>query len=347
MLSTRALNRATLDRQLLLARHAMPAAEAIEHLVGMQAQAPLSPYVGLWTRLEGFTHSELSKLVVNAEAVRGWLMRATVHLVTARDYLRLRPVTQIVVERSYNGQPFAKKLGGVDREMVLALGLKLLKTEPRIRTDLGRALVEAFPEADEAALYFLLSYAAPLVQLPPRGVWRSKGQATLSPASVWLGRPVPTKPTPKLLEELVLRYLGAFGPATVMDAQQWSGLTKLREIVDRLGKRVVQLPGGLLDLPDAPRPGEDVPAPVRFLPEYDNLLLSHADRTRFIEDGRRVPLPPGNGAAYGTVLIEGFYRADWRAVKGEIVVEPFGKLTKSQKAEVDAEATALAQFLAS
>ncbi|GIH04077.1 hypothetical protein Rhe02_21440 [Rhizocola hellebori] len=347
MLSTRALNRATLDRQLLLRRHVMPAAEAIEHLVGMQAQAPLSPYVGLWTRLDGFTHSELSKLVLDAEAVRGGLMRATVHLVTARDYLKLRPVTQIVLERSYFGQPFGKKLTGVDTGKAVTLGLKLLKAEPRMRTELGKALAERYPEADPTALSFLLSYVAPVIQLPPRGVWGSKGQAVLAPAAHWLGRAIPGKPTPKLLEEMVLRYLAAYGPATVMDAQMWSGLTKLREIVDRLGKKVLRLPGDLLDVPGAPTPQEDVPAPVRFLPEYDNLLLSHADRTRFIEDGRRVPLPPGNGAAYGTVLVEGFYRADWRAVKGEIVVEPFGKLTKSQKAEVDAEAAALTQFLAS
>jgi len=347
MLSTRALNRATLDRQLLLARHTMPAAEAIEHLVGMQAQAPLSPYVGLWTRLDGFTPSELSKLVVNAEAVRGNLMRATVHLVTARDYLKLRPLTQIVLERSYFGQPFGKKLTGADPEKAAAEGLKLLKAQPRNRSELGKALGEKYPQADPTALSFLLSYVAPVIQLPPRGVWGSKGAAVLAPAAQWLGKTIPKKPTPKLLEEMVLRYLAAFGPATVMDAQMWSGLTKLREIVERLGKRVVRLEGDLWDLPDAPRPEEDTPTPVRFLPEYDNLLLSHADRSRFIDDGRRVPLPPGNGAAYGTVLVEGMYRADWRAVKGEIVVEPFGKLTKAQKSAVDAEAAALAQFLAS
>jgi hypothetical protein len=297
--------------------------------------------------LEGFTHSELSKLVINADAVRGGLMRATVHLVTARDYLKLRPVTQIVLERSYFGQPFGKKLIGVEVDDAVAQGLKLLKTQPRMRNELGKALSERYPQADPTALSFLLSYVAPVIQLPPRGVWGSKGSAVLAPAAQWLGRAIPRKPTPKLLEEMVLRYLAAFGPATVMDAQLWSGLTKLREIVDRLGKRVVRLPGDLLDLPDAPQPGEEVPAPVRFLPEYDNLLLSHADRTRFIEDGRRVPLPPGHGAAYGTVLVEGFYRADWRAVNGEIVVEPFGKLTKSQQMAVDTEAAALSQFLAS
>ncbi len=272
-------------------------------------------------------------------------MRATVHLLSAGDCLALRPLTQpVVAAEMARHRDHAPALAGVDLAPVLGEARRVLAERPRSGRELRTALGERFPEHDAAALAFACRCLLPLVQVPPRGLWGRRAQVVTTTADAWLGRPLEERPS---IEDMVLRYLGAFGPATVMDAQQWSGLTRLREIVDRLGKRVIQLPGGLLDLPDAPRPSEETPAPVRFLPEYDNLLLSHADRTRFIEDGRRVPLPPGNGAAYGTVLVEGFYRADWRAVKGGIVVEPFGKLTKAQRAAVDEEAAALAQFLAS
>ncbi|HCT81476.1 MAG TPA: hypothetical protein DGT23_33875 [Micromonosporaceae bacterium] len=347
MVSIRALNRATLDRQLLLRRHLMPAAEAIEQLAGIQAQAPLSPYVGLWTRLEGFTHDELSSLVLDRQVVRGPLMRATVHMVTARDYLKLRPVTQLVLDRSYSGQPFNKKLAGLNREEILTAGRKLLEEQPRTRPELSKLLGELWPGIDQASLGHLIGYLVPVIQMPPRGVWGMTGQPLLTLASSWLDAKVSLEPTPKLLEEMVLRYLAAFGPATVMDAQMWSGLTKLREVVDRLGKRIVRLPGDYLDLPDVTRPAEDIAVPIRFLPEYDNLLLSHADRSRFIEDGRRVPLPPGNGSSYGTVLVDGFYRADWRLEKGGVlVVEPFAKTGKGQQNAIVKEGLALLDFAA-
>lgn len=318
MVSNRALNRATLDRQLLLRRHLMPAAEAIEQLAGIQAQAPLSPYVGLWTRLEGFTHGELSALVLDRQVVRGLLMRATVHMVTARDYLKLRPVTQLVLDRSYSGQPFNKKLAGLNREEILAAGRKLLEQEPRTRPELSKLLGELWPGIDPASLGHLIGYLVPVIQMPPRGVWGMTGQPLLTLASSWLGTKIPLEPTPKL-----------------------------REVVDRLGKRIVRLPGEYLDLPGVTRPAEDIAVPIRLLPEYDNLLLSHADRSRFIEDGRRVPLPPGNGSGYGTVLVDGFYRADWRLEKGGVlVVEPFAKITKGQQNAIVKEGLALLGFAA-
>ena len=291
----------------------MTAIEATEHLVGLQAQAPDAPYVGLWTRLAGFQADELAELLIGRRAVRVHLMRTTVHLVTARDCLALRPLTQAVHERSFAAQQFARNLSGVDISAVTAVGKALLEERPRTRSELGRLLAATWPGRDPASLAYAVSYHVPTVQVPPRGVWRAGGPAALAPVESWLGQPLAAGIS---REQLVLRYLAAFGPASVKDMQVWSGLTRLGEATERLRPRLQtfgdETGGVLFDLPDAPRPAPDTLAPPRFLPEYDNLLLSHANRTRFITDGRRVPLPPGNGGRYGTVLADGRFRATWR-----------------------------------
>lgn len=328
---------------MLLRRHDISALSAISRLAGMQAQAPLSPYVGLWTRLQNFDPASLSSLLLSRSVVRGWLMRSTVHLVSAEDFAAFRPCVQEVLRRNYSGQPFGKP--DVNMNEVIEAGLALLREAPQTRGSLASALAPLFPAADPAALGFAMTYLVPVVQIPPRGVWGSTGPAALQPAADWISRPVPMEPTPAQLDALVLRYFAAFGPATVRDAQLWSGLTKLREVVERLGSALIELPGGYYDLPDAPRPSPDVPAPVRFLPQYDNLLLSHAVRTRFITDARRVPLPPGHGAGFGSVLVDGFWRADWRMKDGNLYVEPFSKLSKAEQTEVDEEGDRLLAFL--
>src|SRR6266511_3285137 len=213
-LGPRALNRATLDRQLLLRRAANSVRDAVEHLVGMQAQAPLAPYVGLWSRLRDFRADGLAGLIVSRRAVRAPLMRATVHLVTARDALALRPLVRPAHARTF-AQAFGRDLAGLDREALLAAARDLLDEAPRTRAELGLLL--------------------PVVQVPPRGVWGTTGPAALAPLESWLGRPVDADPAP---DPVVLRYLGAFGPATVRDVQAWSGLTRLREVVERLRPRL-------------------------------------------------------------------------------------------------------------
>jgi hypothetical protein len=307
----RALNRALLARQGLLARSATPAAEMVERLVGLQAQVPENPYVALWSRLEAFDPQELSGLIADRRAARAQLMRATIHLVTARDCLALHPVTLPVLARTFRS-PWAAGLAGADAAEVAAAGLELLAEQPRTRAELAALLAPRWPDADPPALAHAVTFHAALVQVPPRGLWGGKGQARWAPADAWLGAELDPCPS---IDAVVLRYLAAFGPATTADVRTWSGLTGLREVVQRLRPelRAFRDDRGreLLDVDGAPRPDPATPAPPRFLPEYDNLLLSHADRSRVIAG--RGPGPPfPAGRTIGTLLVDGFHRASWK-----------------------------------
>lgn len=340
VLSRRALNRATLARQLLLARADLSAYEAVEQLAGMQSQAPLAPYVGLWSRLAGFDPAELSDLTESNAVVRTHLMRNTVHLVSARDCLAWRSR----YEQLHAGE-FRARFGGVgDPAAVAAYARELLDECPRSRAELGRALAERWPDAAPAALAYAATHHLALMQVPPRGLWGRTGPAAWATVESRLGA-VPD-PAPAV-DDMVLRCLGAFGPASAADVQVWSGLTRLREVLDRLDLVRFRDEDGreLYDLQDAPRPDPDTPAPPRFLPEYDNLLLSYADRGRVIVDGRRVPLPPGAGARTGTLLVDGVWCGTWSLAGGEVRVEPFTPLGAADRAAVDEEAAALTAFL--
>jgi hypothetical protein len=310
-----ALNRALLARQLLLERATLTAAEAIEHLVGMQAQLPTAPYAGLWSRLVDFRPEHLSQLLTDRAAVRTSLMRATIHLVTAADCLALHPLLEQVHERGFQvGSPFGRRLRGVDLDAVLRAGRALLDERPRSLADLGAALAERWPDRDPAALAQAVRYLVPAVQVPPRGLWGQAGQPVWATAERWLGRAPNGDPQP---DAMVRRYLGSFGPASVRDVQTWSGLTRLSEVVERLrpALRTFRDEGGteLFDLPDANRPPEDTPAPPRFLPPLDNLLLSHADRTRVMpaEHRERTITRQANGA----LLVDGFVAGTWRVAR--------------------------------
>lgn len=331
VLGRRALNRALLARQLLLERVERPAAEVIEQLVGMQSQAPLAPYVGLWTRLAGFQPAELAGLMTSRSAVRASLMRYTLHLVTGRDYLAMRPVFAPLLARRFRGSPFQRNLVGVDLDEVARLARALIEERPRTAAELGRLLAERWPGRDRLSLATAASHQLALVQVPPRGVWGAGGLPTWGLAEAWLGRAVGTDPSP---DGLVRRYLGAFGPAAINDIQNWSGLTLLHDVVERLraGLLVFRDERGreLFDLPDAPRPDPDTPAPPRFVPEFDNLLLGHKDRTRVINREQATPLFPGNGGVLGSVLLDGRFAGGWRIARGgnqatlhvELVNEP-------------------------
>lgn len=346
VLSQRALNRALLARQLLLHRAEMPAIAAVEHLVGMQAQAPLAPYVGLWARLDGFRPEELAGLLTNREAVRVTLMRTTIHLVSAQDALMLRPLMQPMIEGRYRSSPFARNVAGVDMAALLAVGRALVEESPRTTVALGQLLSERWPDYDATALAYTISYLLPSVQVPPRGIWGKSGQATRTTVEAWLGRPLDADAS---LEEMVLRYLAAFGPATVKDIQSWCWLTRLRPVVERLRPqlRVFRDEAGneLFDLPDAPRPDPDTPAPPRFVPEYDNLLLSHADRTRVIADGYRERI-----FTKGAFLVDGFVRGCWQIKRqrgsATLNIECFEPLSAPDRVAVAEEGDRLLAFTA-
>jgi hypothetical protein len=352
-ISSRALNRATLARQLLLRRADLPAIDAIEHLVGMQAQAPLAPYVGLWSRLGSFRHTELADLIAGRQAVRIHLMRTTVHLVSARDAVMLAPLLRGARERAVaTRSPFGPRLAGLDLAELVAEGLRLLGEQPRSRAELGRELAARWPRHDPVDLAYAVSYLVPLVQVPPRGIWgQPQGGARWALAEVWLDRPLDPRPR---IEEMIRRYLAAFGPATVQDIQAWSGLTRLREITTVMAPRLRpardESGAELLDLPEAPRPDPDTPAPVRFLPEYDNLLLSYADRGRVIPGRRPVPLPPGNGGRTGTVLIDGRWNGTWTISRSRdtavLRVEPHAPISGRDAEALEAEGSRLLSFAA-
>lgn len=343
VLTQRALNRATLARQYLLERAPTPAIDAIEHLAGMQSQAPLAPYVGLWTRLQDFAPGELSALTEQRHVVRLHLMRNTVHLVSARDCLNWRALFHPLHAAAFNAH-FRHGTDGVDRDALLSQAKQLLEQQPRTRGELGKLLAQRWPDADPNALAYAATHHIALCQVPPRGIWGNNGPAAWAPVESWLGAPLRSAS----VDALVLRYLGAFGPASVADIQMWSGLTRLREVVERLPVRTFhgQERQALYDLPDAPRPAEDIPAPPRFLPEYDNLLLSHKDRTRVIPGNRSVPLPPGNGATTGTVLIDGMWQGTWQIRDKTLRIQPFTKLPRADHDTLLTEAAQLCAFIA-
>jgi hypothetical protein len=358
VLSLQALNRALLDRQMLLRRARLPTGEAragrvietIEHLAGLQAQAPFPPYYGLWSRLADFRPGDLAELIADRRVVRIALMRGTIHLVSARDCLLLRPLVQPVLDRGVQAT-FGKQLAGVDVGAVAAAGRVLVDDKPRTFRELGTLLSQRWPGHPPGALAQAVRALVPLVQVPPRAIWGAAGQAAHACAETWLGRRLAEDPP---LELLVARYLAAFGPATARDVQAWSGLTRLQEVVDRMrpNLRVFRNENGteLFDLPAAPRPDPATPAPVRLVAEFDNLILSHADRTRVISEPHRKRLYTKNGIFPGTVLVDGFARGVWRITQSRraavLAVELFAPVRAQQRDAVTREGERLLAFAA-
>ncbi|WP_030667334.1 winged helix DNA-binding domain-containing protein [Streptomyces sp. NRRL B-1347] len=349
VLSRHALNRATLDRQLLLRRTRMSAAAALTHLVGLQAQNVKPPYYALAARLDGFVPEELSDLMSGRAAVRAVTMRSTVHTLTADDLLTLRPLTQAAIDRELRA--FRKGLGGVDLDRLAAVARAYVEDEPRTPAQLRAELARHWPDADPQSLGIAARARLPLVQVTPRGLWRRSGRVALTTAEHWLGRPLVAAPAP---DAVVERYLAAFGPASVQDMQAWAGVTRLRDAFERLRPRLRTFRDEngveLFDLPDAPRPDPETPAPPRFLPEFDNLLLSHADRSRVVPAEYKARTWKSN-QAFCAFLVDGFLAGVWRLDETDsdtvaVVVEAFGTLTETQRADVEDEAVRTARVLA-
>jgi hypothetical protein len=348
-LSLRALSRATLARQLLLSRSPMSALDAIEHLVGMQAQAPFAPYYGLWSRLDSFTGEELSGLLTSRKVTRIVLMRGTIHLVTAKDCHRLRPLVQPALDRMLKANAtHGKPLAAVGVTAVVDAAKQLLDTEALTPGEIGAQLAEQWPDTPPGSLAEAARSLLPLVQVPPRALWQRSGQVRLTTATAWLGKP---RGKPLTIDDVVLRYLAAFGPASTADVQTWSGLSRLGEVIDRLNLTHFKSEGGqtLYDIPNAPRPDPDTPAPVRLVAPFDNILLSHANRTRVICDEHRKRLFSGrNGVFPGTVLVDGFVAGTWELVgKGESTsmrVQPYIRLNRKRLDEIEAEGNRLLEM---
>jgi hypothetical protein len=331
---------------MLLRRRRLPPLAAVERLIALQTQVPRDPYVALWSRLDRFRPEGLSKAIADRRAVRMTLLRATLHLVTARDALALRPLFQPVVERMFFGQrAFRRSAEGVDLDEVVELFRQRLEEQPRTRAELARAVTERWPDRDASSLGYAM-YLLPTVQVTPRGLWRTPGRAAVTSLEHWLGGPLETAPS---LQSLVTRYLAAFGPATPADLGSWSGLAGTAEVLEGLRPRlrVFRDDRGreLFDVPRAALPDPKTPAPVRFLPEFDNVALGHADRSRIVPEG----VQQWTEVGWATVLVDGFIAARWKLERQKdlatLRVEPFRPLARKEKAEVADEGARLMSFL--
>ncbi|MEV7186723.1 winged helix DNA-binding domain-containing protein [Kitasatospora sp. NPDC093102] len=346
VLGQRALGRALLARQHLLARTDLAPAALIHHLGGLQAQAaPQPPYLGLLARLDGFTPEQLSALIEQRAVVRIALQRGTIHLVTAEDCLTLRPLLQPMLDQALR-TTYGKRLTGLDLDALVAEARALVEEEPRTFQQLGALLAAGRRDRDPAALAQAVRCRLPLVQVPPRGLWGRGGPAAHTTAEAWLGRPLDPSPSP---DDLVLRYLAAFGPASAADLRKWCGLAGLAPVLRRLAPRLLALRDEqgrqLYDLPEAPRPDADTPAPVRLVAPFDNLLLSHADRTRVLPEEHRGRVMTQNGIVHGTLLVDGLVAGTWRLTgEREVAVVPFAPLCRADRQAAEAEAERVLAF---
>jgi hypothetical protein len=344
VLSRRELNRTYLRRQLLTEHTPHSATEVIEHLVAVQGQESDSPYLSLWARIPGFRIDDLTGLLHDRTVVRGALLRATQHLCSGADFGWLRPTMQPVLDRLAGR---GGRLDGLEQTALIEAAREILVDGPMSRPEITRRLVERFPGPDPEWLKLVVHLRLSLLHPPPAGTWRHRGRVACVLADDWLGRPEAPGPAP---ETLVRRYLAAFGPASAKDIQVWSGLTRLRglmaELRDQL--RLFKNENGidLYDLPDAPLLDGDGPAPVVFLPEFDNAILGHADRDRIIHPGDRPLVTPGWSMVRPTVLVDGFAEATWLINGSSLSITPFRPLSGRDRLAVEEQGERLLAFVA-
>lgn len=352
-LTLRQINRSTLARQMLLARERVTPVAAVERLVALQAQWPRPPFIGLWSRIDGFEREALTNLFLQKKVVRATFLRATIHVATARDFIALRPVVQPGLEAAMQGI-LRERIANIDLAALTTRARAILEKEPRTFEQLRDEFLRTDPSADERAMGYAVRMLLPLVQVPTAGAeWGFAAKACFASADQWLGRTVPTAPAAP--DRMIVRYLAGYGPASAADVQAWSGIPRpiVREALERLKPQLRVSRGEgtreLFDLPDAPAPDEDTPAPVRFIPEYDNLITARADE-RFVARAHRPRVFLSALRIAATVLVDGFVAATWKLEASRktctIAIEPFGALGAKVRKEIAAEAEALARFSA-
>jgi hypothetical protein len=348
-LSLRELNRALLARQLLLDRPALAAAEAIERVAGLQAQALSPPFVALWARLDGFDPAELRALIEAREVVRAPLMRHTVHMVTASDYLAFRGAVQRALERAFAGT--RKRVDDEHLATAIEVARECFAAGPCTFADVKRRLEPLMPGFYDAGVMYGVRTYLKLICAPTGGTWSFSGRAPFVLAEDWLEQPVPDDDDPT---GVIRRYLAAFGPASVADMQMWSGIPRLRPVVDAMRAELIVFRDEdgreLFDVPGAPLPDGLLPVPVRFTAEFDNALLGYADRRRIVADEHKQPVftDTRNGRIPGTFLLDGFVAGRWYLERAKrvstLVLEPFRRLTKAERVELEDAARPLAEF---
>jgi hypothetical protein len=347
VLIRRELNRALLARQMLLERARLSVTEAVGRLIGLQSQIPNPPYIGLWTRLHDFARDDLTRQMEQRQIVRAAMMRSTLHLVTRDDHQRFRGAIYPALMRALSAF-FGDRARGLDIDRLVETARVILDEQPRSNGEIGKLLLEVEPGRDPNALAYAVRTHLPLVQVPPGGTWGKGSTATYVTAESWFGAPDAGD-----LGGLFRRYLAAYGPASVMDFQVWTGMTKLKEAVEPLKAGLVTYRDEngveLFDLPDQLLPADDTPAPVRFIPEYDNLLIAHNDRTRIIADEDRPKVFLSAGRVQATILVDGFVRGTWKIEKAKkaaaLVIEPFEPLSAAVSEALRVEGERLARFI--
>lgn len=348
-LSLRALNRTLLVRQMLAERSPIGPLELVRHVVAVQGQEPNWPYVGLWSRLADFDHDELAALLRERKLVRSTMIRRTVHLATAQDFRWLRPTVRPIVHAALRAPYFRDEIDGIDHDELAAVGREILAGKTLSRSDFGKLLAERFPDRLPRRLAESVEMLVPMAHGPETGEWgRWRNRyVTMSLADEWIGDPMGTEPDP---EQLILRYLAAYGPATVADMQAWAGVTRLAEVIDDMRDRLRVFTDDkhkvLFDVQDAPLADPDLPVPVRFLPAFDNALLGHKDRRRMISEEDRARTAAEASAGVPVYLVDGFVHGRWALDGATVRVIPWHPLTPGDEEAVRAEAASLLGFVA-
>ncbi|MEL6269256.1 MAG: winged helix DNA-binding domain-containing protein [Chloroflexota bacterium] len=347
ILTRRELNRTLLSRQMLLKREAITPLDAIERLVGLQSQIPNPPYIGLWARLEQFERDDLTSLMEQKQVVRAAMMRSTLHLVTAEQHAWLRPTLQPALERALRSF-FGKKAKGLNIDALVTAAKPFLEEEPRSTGDIRKLLATVAPGKDGDAMAYTVRTHLPQVQVPPGGTWGTGTAATYTTASSYLGPGGDPD-----LKRMFFAYLRAFGPASIMDFQFWTGMVKLKNDIEPFCDKLVTVKDEngkeLFDLPDMPILPGDTPAPVRLVPEYDNMVIAHKDRTRVLPEEHYKKIFLSAARVRATVLVDGFVAGRWRTERNKqaatLVIEPFVAYSAAEKTALTEEGERLLSFI--